>query len=649
MVTYPNGREVSYDYGTAGAIDEVMSRVGSIFEDADDDGQIDSGEEVFAAYKYLGRETIVVEDYVEAEVKLDYLQDGTFGGLDRFGRVVDQVWIDYGAEPDAVLDEHTYVYDRAGNRTSRDNELHADFDEDYTYDDLDRLESTERADDVDQSWTLDGLGNWSVFDDDGDTQTRTSNAANEITEIDSSDDDVDYDTAGNMIRAPKLVGTDDYIRLTYDAWNRLVLVQNIQDPLSEIEYDGLGRRIVKTAWADGNPLGTTYYDYNTEWQCLEERLDPGNEQPWVVACQYVWSERYIDAMILRDRDTDSDGDLDERLYALSDANYNVTAAIDENGTVAERYLYDAYGNVTILDPGFTLDADNASDYAWQYLYTGRQLDTESGLMYYRNRYYHPGLGRFVSRDPVGYAFGDMSLYRYVSCNPARWLDPLGFVEGLQKLPKPVPIPDPGKTDWDDFNSVLLPPEGSGGGDAGVLWWLLLSPGQRKLDCKERPISECKGASHITGPRKEDGTYPTAPCSDACLDECWRCEVSFPKATMSATFTLWRLSGVELDENLLNHEVLHIKIANAFAAAATSMLRAVKKSSYSCSKNSAMNFANDAAMKELRAVSTLMKQKHEDFQKDYDKQTNHSENAQAQDEWEKNWEKKMRDFLNKKGK
>lgn len=54
--------------------------------------------------------------------------NGNVTGLDRFGRVADQVWTDYGADPDVVLDRYTYTYDRAGNRTSRDNELHSAFD-----------------------------------------------------------------------------------------------------------------------------------------------------------------------------------------------------------------------------------------------------------------------------------------------------------------------------------------------------------------------------------------------------------------------------------------------------------------------------------------------------------------------------------------
>jgi hypothetical protein len=114
-----------------------MSRLSAIYDDADDDGVVDATEDVYASYKYLGANRIVTEDYEEIEVDLDYTgTNNDFSKLDRFGRVADQVWNDYGATPDVVLDRYTYTYDRVGNRMSRDNELHAAFDEDYTYDGL---------------------------------------------------------------------------------------------------------------------------------------------------------------------------------------------------------------------------------------------------------------------------------------------------------------------------------------------------------------------------------------------------------------------------------------------------------------------------------------------------------------------------------
>jgi hypothetical protein len=49
--------------------------------------------------------------------------------------------------------------------------------------------------------------------------------------------------------------------------------------------------------------------------------------------QYVWSPVYVDALILRDRDADNNGTLEERLYVAQDANYNVTALFDNSGNV----------------------------------------------------------------------------------------------------------------------------------------------------------------------------------------------------------------------------------------------------------------------------------------------------------------------------
>jgi YD repeat-containing protein len=75
--------------------------------------------------------------------------------------------------------------------------------------------------------------------------------------------------------------------------------------------------------------------------------------------QFVWSARYVDAPVLRDRSADLDNStgslgksgsgLEQRLYYATDANMNVTALINTDGTVAERYRYDPYGNVTVLD------------------------------------------------------------------------------------------------------------------------------------------------------------------------------------------------------------------------------------------------------------------------------------------------------------
>jgi RHS repeat-associated protein len=62
---------------------------------------------------------------------------------------------------------------------------------------------------------------------------------------------------------------------------------------------------------------------------------------------------------------------------------------------------------------------------FRYGYTGREWDEETGLYYYRTRYYDPTNGRFISEDTIGFNGGDANLYRYVGNNPVNLIDPYG--------------------------------------------------------------------------------------------------------------------------------------------------------------------------------------------------------------------------------
>src|SRR5439155_7389212 len=103
-----------------------------------------------------------------------------------------------------------------------------------------------------------------------------------------------------------------------------------------------------------NPGTATDLYYSSGWQVLEERIS-GNAKK-----QYVWSPVYIDALILRDRDADGNGSLEERRYVQQDANWNVTAIINTSGVVQERFALDAYGQVTFLNSSWTTQTSSAS-------------------------------------------------------------------------------------------------------------------------------------------------------------------------------------------------------------------------------------------------------------------------------------------------
>src|SRR5690606_22782421 len=143
---------------------------------------------------------------------------------------------------------------------------------------------------------------------------------------------------------------------------------------------------------------------------------------------YVWHPYYIDALAVRFWDNNSDSDYldtNETHFSLHDGNFNVTALIDTTGAVFERFTYSPYGKLIVLDANFALDADGASDVTNPYTYTGRRLDSESGIYYYRYRYYHGQLGRFVGRDPIEYE-GGWNIYTYATCSPINFTDPEGL-------------------------------------------------------------------------------------------------------------------------------------------------------------------------------------------------------------------------------
>ena len=88
----------------------------------------------------------------------------------------------------------------------------------------------------------------------------------------------------------------------------------------------------------------------------------------------------------------------------------MTALVETDGDVVERYIYDPYGKPLFLAADWSLqengDVDGiASNYANEILFTGHRRDPETGLYYAGARYYHPTLGRWICRDPVRYADG----------------------------------------------------------------------------------------------------------------------------------------------------------------------------------------------------------------------------------------------------
>jgi RHS repeat-associated protein len=103
-------------------------------------------------------------------------------------------------------------------------------------------------------------------------------------------------------------------------------------------------------------------------------------------------------------------------YYRADGLGSIMALTDKRGRVIQTYEYDSFGGMRL----------HWNPIKQPYTYTAREWDEEIELYYYRARYYDPKAGRFISKDPIGFAGGDVNLYRYAQNNPIISADPLGL-------------------------------------------------------------------------------------------------------------------------------------------------------------------------------------------------------------------------------
>src|SRR3989338_2744824 len=279
-----------------------------------------------------------------------------------------------------------YTYDIIGRRTKAQY-LNGTY-TDYTYDDANQLLSliNKKADGTIISsftYNYDNVGNRLTmtttqgaysYNYDDNYQLKT------VTYPDLSTSTYNYDLNGNLTQD----GTYTY---TYDYDNRLVSVIPVATGIQSAtyKYDPFGRRIEKNI----NSIITKYlYDDD---QVISETDSQGLTQ-----ARYIYGAG-IDEPIIMIRSGNT-------YFYHYDGLGSVVNLTDSSGNVVESYTYDEYGK-----PNQTSSIGNP------YYFTGRELDTETGLYYYRARYYSPLIGRFLQVDPIGYEAG-INLYTYAGNN-----------------------------------------------------------------------------------------------------------------------------------------------------------------------------------------------------------------------------------------
>jgi RHS repeat-associated protein len=287
------------------------------------------------------------------------------------------------------ISSNSYSYDNVGNRASMTDPSGT---HNYAYDVIYRLlQATHPAPPTEQ-FTYDEVGNRLT---DGSGNSYFYNNANRL--LNYNGVTFTYDTNGNMTSRVDSCGTTTY---TWNSEDRLTGISGFKPDCSTLvasyKYDPFGRRIEKNI----NGVITKYlYD---EEDIIAEY--DGNNQ---LVAHYIHGPG-IDEPLSMEKNS-------QKYYYHVDALGSVTAITDSVGTVVQRYNYDSFGNITYMqDPNFIQP----------YTYTSREYDPDSGLYYYRARYYDAKVGRFISEDPIGLK-GRINIYVYVGNNTVNRIDPSG--------------------------------------------------------------------------------------------------------------------------------------------------------------------------------------------------------------------------------
>jgi RHS repeat-associated protein len=285
----------------------------------------------------------------------------------------------------ATLSINQYAYNGANSISSW---LGSSGNRSLNYDTADRLLGVSQIG-GNESYGYDGVGNRTSSHL---SATYGYQAVNKLSSTTSAT--YTYNNNGNMLSRTDGSGTKNF---SWDSENQLKQVTLPGGLSVDYKYDALGRRIQRTTSAGADERFV--YDGQDVVEDLDSSL--------TVTTSYLNGLGSDDHL----RQTNTTSGVS---YFLTDHLGSTSALTDSSGTVVETINNDAFGN-------------SAGSTRTRYTYTGRESDPDTGLFYYRARFYDPELGRFISEDPIGLS-GGLNLYRYVSQDPVNKRDPSGLYE-----------------------------------------------------------------------------------------------------------------------------------------------------------------------------------------------------------------------------
>jgi len=371
------------------------------------------------------------------------MRDRRAYSYDAAGRVTqDEVKPEYGVTPSLTL-TYQYGYDAAGNRTSI--QWPDAWAATYTFDAANRMATVNFTG---------GSGTWAY-----DSQSRPTS----FTRSNGTTTSYTYETDSDLATLTHSYGSGSPTTATFTYFrDKAGLITYRGNPTA---YDWTPSMGYARSYGPANPLNQVSSEAGTPL-AFDVRGNMTSDGTWTFA--YDQRNRMVSASKAGTTATyDYDGDdrrtkksvngVVTRIVWSGDAEL---AEADSSGAILRRYvpgaavdtpqaMIAADGTVTWLHAdgqGSIINTSTGSGAAGTPItyspygeiggagalpsglpfgYTGRYFDAETGLWYYRARYYHPRLGQFLQTDPIG-TKDDPNLYLYVALDPVNNSDPTGL-------------------------------------------------------------------------------------------------------------------------------------------------------------------------------------------------------------------------------
>ena len=415
--TTPDDKTISYSYDIFGNIVEVNDYAGNEYtydyDALDRIEYIKNGNDILAEYSY-SVDNVKNIAYPEGTVAYTY---------DNAGRIISQT---NRFSDRTVMSQYDYTYDILGNQIQKKETLSDGTEKitNYTYDALCRLTTESAPDGTVTTYTFNSENNITQknithpvgyeysFEQSGtehlinnisahnisytynEQNQLLSHTENIIGESDTHSGQIHiptvytYDANGNTLT--KSVSGQNVAEYTYNALNQLTQFKDANNNITTYNYDGIGMRVSKT---QGNTVHKYYWDRNY----VSNETVGSN----FTASNYIG----IQGIFAREENNSVN-------YLFKNAHGDVKNIVN-NDISLNDYDYDAYGNQ------YNLYVNDTNPLR----YCGEYFDEESGLIYLRNRYYDPSIGRFTTEDPIN---DGINWYMYCSGNPITFVDPSGL-------------------------------------------------------------------------------------------------------------------------------------------------------------------------------------------------------------------------------